>query len=104
MLSRGRAHSLMAKTGCPFPMVRSALGFVLLSTKRTYLALLRLSLASCMGMEMQNRPSERFFTKGGPGCAYLGELLMTCWFAPVIVTGGDGDRILWRSGGDGDAT
>jgi hypothetical protein len=65
--SRGRARSLMAKTGCPFPMVRRALGFMLSNTNRTYLALLRLSLASRMGIEMQNRPSDWFFTKGGPG-------------------------------------
>ena len=64
---RGRARRLTAKMGCPFPMVRRALGFASSSMNFMYLALLRLSLASCMGVEMQSHLSDRFFTKGGPG-------------------------------------
>ena len=66
-LLHGRARNLMAKVGCPFPMVRMALGLASSNTNLTYLALPRLPLASCMGVEMQSHLSNRFFTKGGPG-------------------------------------
>ena len=75
-------------------MVSKALGYTSSVTNWTYLALPRLSLASHMGVMIQNRPSDRFFTKGGPGWAYLGELLTTSWSAPATMTGGVGDRIL----------
>ena len=57
-----------------------------------------------MGVGMHKRPSDRFFTKGGPRWAYRGELLTTFWSAPLITTGGNGDWIRCRSGGDGEAT
>ena len=52
-----------------------------------------------MGVETQNRPSDRFLMNGGPGCVYRAELLTTSWFAPAIITGGVGDRIRCTSGG-----
>jgi hypothetical protein len=70
----------------------------------TYLALLQLLLASYMGLAIQKCPSDQFFMKGGPGWVYLGELLTTFWSVPLIMTGGDGDLIRCKSGGDGEAT
>ena len=52
-----------------------------------------------MGVETQNRPSDLFLTNGGPGCAYRVELLTTSRFAPVITTGGVGDRMRCANGG-----
>ena len=52
-----------------------------------------------MGVVMQNRPSDRFLINGGPGCVYHAELLTTSWFAPIITTGGEGDRIRCTNGG-----
>ena len=57
-----------------------------------------------MGVEIQKRPSNRFFMKGGPGWVYHMELLTTFWSAPLITTGGDGDWICCRSGSDSEVT